>query len=52
LFVDLTKRRTIFITEGKGHEVVEDFCDDLAKHKGATDLITNVSCDMSPAFIK
>lgn len=52
LFVDLLKRRTIFITEGKDHETVKAFVDDLSKHNGDLQKITNVSCDMSPAFIK
>lgn len=52
LFVDLLKKRTIFITEGKGHETVEAFVNDLLKHNGDSQKITDVSCDMSPAFIK
>jgi len=52
LFVDLEKRRTIFITEGKDHETVKAFADDLKEHKGNPENITDVSCDMSPAFIK
>jgi len=52
LFVDLEKRRTTFVAEGKGHETVEAFADDLKTHKGSPDQITDVSCDMSPAFIR
>lgn len=52
LFVDLLKRRTIFIIEGKGHETVNAFVKDLVKHNGDAQKIINVSCDMSPAFIK
>ncbi len=52
LFVDMIKRRTIFITEGKGSNTVEDFKNDLEQHNGAAENIKNVSCDMSPAFIK
>ena len=52
LFVDLEKRRTIFITEGKDHETVKAFVDDLKEHNGSPEQIKDVSCDMSPAFIK
>lgn len=52
LFVDLLKKRTTFIAEGKGHETVEAFVDDLQAHKGCAETITDISCDMSPAFIK
>jgi transposase len=52
LFVDLKKRKTIFITEGKSSETVKDFKEDLELHGGNANAIENVSCDMSPAFIK
>lgn len=52
LFVDLLKKRTIFIAEGKGHETVEAFVNDFKVHNGCAQQITDVSCDMSPAFIK
>jgi len=52
LFVDLDKRRTIFITEGKDNTTVKDFKEDFEEHNGDVNNITNVSCDMSPAFIK
>lgn len=52
LFVDILKKRTIFIAEGKDHETVEAFVDDLQTHNGQAEAITDVSCDMSPAFIK
>jgi len=52
LFVDLIQRRTIFIAEGKDHKTLGEFVDDLAAHKGEPEKITDVSCDMSPAFIK
>jgi transposase len=52
LFVDLLKRRTVFIAEGKDHETVKAFVDDLTAHSGSAQAITDVSCDMSPAFIK
>ena len=52
LFVDLLQKRTIFIAEGKDHETVESFVDDVRSHSGDPDKIVDVSCDMSPAFIK
>ena len=52
LFVDLKKRRTIFITKGKDNTTVKRFKDDFIEHNGDVDNIKNVSCDMSPAFIK
>ena len=52
LFVDMIKRKTIFITEGKSNETVKEFVKDLEQHKGNADNIKDVSCDMSPAFIK
>jgi transposase len=52
LFVDLKERRTIFITKGKDHTTLQRFAEDFEAHNGKADQIKNVSCDMSPAFIK
>ncbi len=52
LFVDLKENRTVYVAEGKGHETVSDFAADLTEHGGDPLNITEVSCDMSPAFIK
>ena len=52
LFVDLEKRRTIFITEGKDNTTVDRFKEDLEAHNGKADNIKEVSVDMSPAFKK
>lgn len=52
LFVDLEERKTIFITEGRSNETVKRFCEDLEEHKGNPMQVEQVSCDMSPAFIK
>jgi transposase len=52
LFVDIKRRRTIFVTNGKGSTTVKDFSKDFKEHNGDTKTIKNVSCDMSPAFIK
>ena len=52
LVVDLGTRRTIFVTEGKDANTVVKFKEDFTNHGGDVNLITDVSCDMSPAFIK
>jgi transposase len=52
LFVDLIAKKTIFITEGKDHSVVSDFVLTLESNGGKREQIQDVSCDMSPAFIK
>jgi transposase len=52
LFVDLAKRRTVFITKGKDSSTVKNFKVHLEKHNGKSENISQVSCDMSPAFIK
>ena len=52
LFVDLRERRTIHVAPGKGADTVKAFVEDLREHGGKPQNITDVSCDMSPAFIK
>lgn len=52
MVVDLNTRRTIFVTEGKDASTVTKFKEDFILHSGDVDKITDVSCDMSPAFIK
>ncbi|MBI5554421.1 MAG: transposase [Elusimicrobia bacterium] len=52
IFVDLLKKRTIFIAAGKDQKTVKAFGEDLKAHHGCAAAITEVSCDMSPAFIK
>ena len=52
IFVDLLKKRAIFIAEGKDHETIKAFVDDLKEHNANAEQIKDVSCDMSPAFIK
>ncbi|HKZ41430.1 MAG TPA: ISL3 family transposase [Candidatus Hodarchaeales archaeon] len=52
LFVDLDEKKTIFVAEGKGSETVVAFTQDLKEHGGNPENITDVSIDMSPAFIK
>lgn len=52
LFVDLEKKRTLFIADGKDSQTVDAFARDLESHQGKPEQISDVSCDMSPAFIK
>jgi len=52
LFVDLKGKRTLFVAEGKDNQTVKEFAQDLRERKGDPDAIRNVTCDMSPAFIK
>lgn len=52
LFVDLKQKRTIFVTEGKDNLTVARFAYDFQRHNGKVKDIKEVSCDMSPAFIK
>ncbi len=52
LFVDLNAKRTLHVSKGKGSATVVDFFDVLEKKTGSREQIKDVSCDMSPAFIK
>jgi len=52
LFVDEEEKKTLFVTEGKSNETIKDFVKDLHEHNGNAENIEQVSCDMSPAFIK
>jgi len=52
VFVDMNKRKTLYVTDGKDNTTVVDFVKDLELHNGDANNITAVSSDMSPAFIK
>lgn len=52
LFVDMDEKKTLFVTKGKSSETVKSFVSDLEQHGGCAENIAQVSCDMSPAFIK
>ncbi|MCP4913505.1 MAG: ISL3 family transposase [Oligoflexia bacterium] len=52
LFADLDEKRVVYVTKGKDHTTVDRFAKDLKDHKGEPENIENVSCDMSPSFIK
>jgi len=52
IFLDMKKRKVIYVTEGKDSSTVERFIEDFEKHKGKVENIKEVCCDFSPAFIK
>src|SRR4029453_18753048 len=52
VFVDLEAKRVRFGTPGKDAATVGAFTEDLQAHGGASERITEVACDMSPALIK
>lgn len=52
LFVDLIEKRTIYIADGKSSKTIKEFSENLELHGGSNEQISDVSCDMSPAFIK
>lgn len=51
LFCDMDKRNLLFATEGKDSATVKAFKSDFEAHNGDSEAVTQVSCDMSPAFI-
>lgn len=51
LFVDMERKRTIYVAEGKDAGAVKDFASDFEAHGGDAGSVEDVSCDMSPAFI-
>jgi len=52
LFVDLIKRQTMFVADGKDSHTVHDFRDVVAIKGGDPEQVKEICCDMSPAFIK
>ena len=52
LFVDLEEKKTIHIEEGKNHKTVLNFSEVCDSNKGKIEKVSDISCDMSPAFIK
>ena len=52
IFVDLAGPKVLFATPGKDSSTVKRFKDDLNSHGGSDSNITQMCCDMSPAFIK
>ena len=52
LFVDLAKKKIAYIAEGKDSKTVESFVKFMKAHNGNVENVTDVSSDMSRAFIK
>lgn len=52
LFVDLEEKKTIHIEAGKDHKTVLNFSKVFESNQGKKENVTDISCDMSPAFIK
>ncbi|TCP16328.1 transposase [Scopulibacillus darangshiensis] len=51
LFVDVDTKRVLFATEGKDATVLKTFKDYLIEKEVSPEMIEEVCCDMSPAFI-
>lgn len=52
VFMDLDQRKVISVADGKDHQTLNQFKQDLMAHGGHPDEIKELSIDMSPAFIK
>lgn len=52
LFVDLDKSKVLYATEGKDASTIKSFKETFENHNGDISSTENISCDMSPAFIK
>ena len=51
IFADLARERVLFATEGRDAATWDRFCDALGTHHGHPHALTEVSMDMSPAYI-
>jgi transposase len=51
IFADLARKRVLFATEGRDAATWDSFCDALGAHHGHPHALTEVSMDMSPAYI-
>ena len=51
IFVDLQVPRVLYATEGKDASTVKRFKEDLIEHGGREENLSQMCCDMSPAFI-
>ena len=52
LFVDIDKRKVVYIADGRGAETVAEFADHVDAHNSDASRIKEVCIDMSGAFIK
>jgi transposase len=48
---DLETGKAIFVTDGKDAATIEAFAEHLEANGGSKEAVTEVCCDMSPAFI-
>lgn len=51
IFIDMEKKEVLYATEGKDASVIDKFVGEMPKHNGNPNKITDISMDMSPAFI-
>ncbi len=53
VFIDMNRKSlpVIFAIPGKGKQTVADFKDFIQKHNGQAELVLEIVCDMSPAFL-
>jgi len=49
VFVDMEKRKTVYVTEGKDNTTLERFVEDLEAHGGKKENITDASVSVQPA---
>ena len=52
VFVDMLNREVVYAAPGKDESAIERFSEEIEKHNASSEQITNVSMDMSPAYIK
>ena len=51
VFVDMDKGDVLHCTQGKGSSTIKTFKEELVKHGGIEEKVTELSMDMSPSFI-
>src|SRR5208337_4253310 len=50
LFVDMARRKVVYVAEGKDAATVKEFADFLEAHGGRREAVTDASIDMGAAF--
>jgi transposase len=50
LFVDMARRKVVYVADGKDAAMVKDFADFLEAHGGRREAVTDASIDMGAAF--
>jgi len=51
IVADAEKRKVVFVTEGRNSKTIEEFAEHLLCRNATPEQISNISMDMSPAFI-